>query len=240
MGLARRSGWVDSGTALAQPERATFPVLLCGLHTACFRDTGRTARCVASDGLAARYYYFNRLGIDCQLALRYKPCGLVSSLTWCPLCLRGFQVRTGVSLSSAKLFREIGDLNRYPRRMTTQPETEKPKSWVSEWVRSEAFWRDVASRTLAGIFAGLVLAVLATGVAGLLGVITPEVAWNIAFFISLATAGAVFYGVPVSKLYTYLVLVRRWPWWALIVYLLFASALALLIGRLLGLLIFGP
>lgn len=44
------------------------------------------------------------------------------------------------------------------------PEPLRPWQWPGEWARSEAFWRDVASRTLAGIivvFVAFTAAVLA-------------------------------------------------------------------------------
>jgi len=40
----------------------------------------------------------------------------------------------------------------------TDPSQSPPSQWFGEWMRSEKFWHEVATRTLAGIFAGAVLA----------------------------------------------------------------------------------
>ena len=47
--------------------------------------------------------------------------------------------------------------------MTNQPEN--PRTWMEEWVRSESFWKDVASRS----FAGLVVLVVSGLFAGMIG-----------------------------------------------------------------------
>ena len=47
--------------------------------------------------------------------------------------------------------------------MSTDPE--KPRAWVEEWVRSESFWKDVTSRSFAGV-----IVVIVTGLfAGMIG-----------------------------------------------------------------------
>jgi L-asparagine transporter-like permease len=39
----------------------------------------------------------------------------------------------------------------------TEREKLKPWRWPGEWVRQESFWRDVGTRTLGGLFAGVLL-----------------------------------------------------------------------------------
>jgi hypothetical protein len=40
----------------------------------------------------------------------------------------------------------------------TSDEASRALSWPQEWVRSETFWREVATRTAAGVLAGVILA----------------------------------------------------------------------------------
>ena len=47
--------------------------------------------------------------------------------------------------------------------MTNQPEN--PRTWMEEWVRSESFWKDVASRS----FAGVVVLIVTGLFAGMIG-----------------------------------------------------------------------
>lgn len=60
--------------------------------------------------------------------------------------------------------------------MATGPETKR--SWMGEWVRSEGFWRDVTTRTVAGVFGGVILGLLASLVAW---VVLPDVRPTVAF-----------------------------------------------------------
>ena len=60
--------------------------------------------------------------------------------------------------------------------MATGPETKR--SWMGEWMRSEEFWRDVASRTVASVFGGVILGLLASVVAW---VVLPDVRPTVAF-----------------------------------------------------------
>lgn len=74
----------------------------------------------------------------------------------------------------------------------TEP-TQPRRSWVSEWVRSEDFWRDVFARTLSGTFAGLVLALLAAIAAwAYLPEVRPTLAFWVSVIIAFAVAGAIF------------------------------------------------
>ncbi len=73
----------------------------------------------------------------------------------------------------------------------TEP-TEQRRSWVSQWVRSEDFWRDVFARTLSGTFAGLVLALLAAIAAwAYLPEVRPTLAFWVSVIVSIAVAGAI-------------------------------------------------
>ena len=47
--------------------------------------------------------------------------------------------------------------------MTNQPDN--PRTWMEEWVRSESFWKDVASRS----FAGVVVLIVSGLFAGMIG-----------------------------------------------------------------------
>jgi hypothetical protein len=51
--------------------------------------------------------------------------------------------------------------------VTAEERAPKRRTWVGEWIRSEAFWRDVTSRALSGLIV-LALGALAAGVLGYL------------------------------------------------------------------------
>ncbi len=69
---------------------------------------------------------------------------------------------------------DAGDTGRYCRSMTDTPD--KKHTWITEWVRSETFWRDVTSKAFAGIVSGLVLAGLAAVAASMSGLLQSETA----------------------------------------------------------------
>jgi MFS family permease len=76
-------------------------------------------------------------------------------------------------------------------------EVSRPINWPREWLHDEKFWREVATRTVAGIIAGIVLAALAALVALRLTPLTGDAA-KIASGVLIGTTllGAIAGGVP--------------------------------------------
>lgn len=69
----------------------------------------------------------------------------------------------------------------------TETPPSKPWRWPGEWLRQESFWRDVGSRTLAGVFAGLLLYIGAV----LLGYVQRPGVWRVLLVVSTLTLAAI-------------------------------------------------
>jgi Mg2+/citrate symporter len=73
------------------------------------------------------------------------------------------------------------------------PEASRPVYWPAEWAVERAFWREVAARTLAGVFTLVVVGVPALIYAGASGVLDSDQVWTILIGIVLAAVVVVAY-----------------------------------------------
>lgn len=71
----------------------------------------------------------------------------------------------------------------------SKPEVSRAVYWPAEWAVERIFWREVAARTLAGVFTLVVIGVPALIYAGITGVLKPAQVWTI--LIGIALAGVV-------------------------------------------------
>jgi len=73
------------------------------------------------------------------------------------------------------------------------PEASRALYWPAEWAVERLFWREVASRTLAGVFTLVVIGVPALIYAGAGGVLTPDQVWPILIGVALSALVVVIY-----------------------------------------------
>ncbi|NYF10912.1 cation transport ATPase [Leifsonia sp. AK011] len=84
--------------------------------------------------------------------------------------------------------------------MTNQPEN--PRTWMEEWVRSESFWKDVASRS----FAGVVVLIVSGLFAGMIG-------WAVSDSVRpIFAAAAVGFALLLAALAVIAFVFRTWLW----------------------------
>jgi len=74
----------------------------------------------------------------------------------------------------------------------SRPELSHAVYWPAEWAVERTFWREVAARTLAGVFTLVIIGVPALIYAGITGVLQPAQVWTI--IIGIALAGVVIVG----------------------------------------------
>lgn len=84
--------------------------------------------------------------------------------------------------------------------MTNQPDN--PRTWMEEWVRSESFWKDVASRS----FAGIVVLIVSGLFAGMIG-------WAVSDSVRpIFAAAAVGFALLLAALAIIAFVFRTWLW----------------------------
>jgi len=70
--------------------------------------------------------------------------------------------------------------------MTDQELPATRRTWVGEWMRSEAFWRDVASRSLSGV----IVVGFGAGVAAAAGFVPWEPTWRFVLLFGIVIAAS--------------------------------------------------